>query len=109
MSISQAVAISVRRNLANARSSLERSALTDRSQLLLISGAVYEFNRGASVSGLRSLPDADEAQLRSDILENIRLFLASDFQKVVPDDAEEDMYEAARELLTVVERLPVAS
>lgn len=56
-----------------------------------IAQAMYEFNRKASVTALRSLETAGEADLCLDISENIRFFLQSSFEATVKPEVLEEM------------------
>lgn len=90
---------------------VQRSAATAYADNALplehIAGAVYEFNRGASVAALRSAQDAPAAILCSDILENLRQLLMSHFERAVDTDALQEMQYAAREIRNCILQLLV--
>lgn len=54
--------------------------------LLRVAFALYEFNRSAAVSALRSTEAATDIELTADILENLRLFLESSFESSVSEE-----------------------
>lgn len=79
-------------------------------RLLRLSTSVYEFNRGAQVSALRTnLAAATLDDLRRDILENIRLFLESRFEDTTSQDHAEEMVIASVDIWAFVEAWPIAN
>jgi hypothetical protein len=81
------------------------SAAVDRLERLVNSS--YELNRGCSVSGFRSHSHASPMGSVYDLSENFRLLLTSEFEKVVPEDASEELTRASKEIRAAVLALPV--
>jgi hypothetical protein len=81
------------------------SAAVDRLERLV--NASYELNRACSVSGFRTHSHASPMGSVYDLSENFRLLLTSEFEKVVPEDASEELTHASKEIRAAVLALPV--
>lgn len=100
----------VRADIQAASDHLKKVELNDPEPLYCLVNASYEFNRGCSVSAFRAREQngaAGALSALSDLHENFRLLLASEFEKVTDEDSVEEIVNASKEILLAVQCLPV--
>jgi hypothetical protein len=109
MTMSLVKASTVRQFALAARDRLQRAQVESvhHTVLLGIASAIYELNRGAALSAVRSLDSDYAGDIQKSAIDNLRWLVTGMFERVVGVDAEDEMVTAAREIYNAVMQLPV--